>query len=188
MSAERPEGSFLYGQSGTKIEADLSTRKEKVSAKALKSFICTAFLGSILGLAAWQALENNQVHAQEPVSVPAVTRTFEEPPCGNFGDVNRSERVTPRDAVLILQYEARLLYRGLDQKALYWGDVTDDGETNHFDALSILHYAAGNIDTFPACDNYAPTRTPTPTSTIDYRNYGNSYLSRNENARLFEHE
>ena len=167
-------------------EASLPAKEEIVSVKSLRSFIYAAFLGSILGLAAWQASDHNQVHAQGPVREPAVTRTFEEPPCGNFGDVNRSERVTPRDAVLILQNEARLLKFPLDQKALYWGDVTDDGETNHFDALSILHYAAGNIDTFPACDNYAPTRTPN--AYIYYRNYDNSYLSRNENARLFEHE
>ena len=147
-----------------RIEASMPARKERFSPK---SFIHAAFIGSILGLGLLQDSEQNQVNAQEPIREPAVTRTFEEPPCGNFGDVNRSERVTPRDAVLILQNEARLLYRSLDQKALYLGDVTNDGETNHFDALSILHYAAGNIDTFPACDNYAPTRTPTPTSTIE---------------------
>lgn len=62
MSAERPEGSFLYGQSGTEIEAELPTRNERFSKKSLKTFICAAFLGSVLGIAAWQAVEHNQVY------------------------------------------------------------------------------------------------------------------------------
>src|SRR3989344_3626558 len=150
MERERPEGSFLYGQSGAEIEAELPTRKEKVSAASLRSFICAAFLGSVLGIAAWQAVEHNQAHAQQPINQPAVTSTL-EPPCADFGDVDRDEGVTPRDAILILQNEARLLKFPFDQEAIQRGDVTDDSQTNALDALTILHYVVGNINTFPAC-------------------------------------
>src|SRR3990167_1436258 len=105
MERERPEGSFLYGQSHTINEADLPTRKEKVSAKALKSFIWRGLLGAVLGLGLVKTAEQSQVNAQEPISGPAVTRTFEEPPCGDFGDVDDDGRITSIDANLALNQE-----------------------------------------------------------------------------------
>jgi hypothetical protein len=84
------------------------------------------------------------------------------PPCYNYGDVDRDGSVTSVDASLVLQHDAGLLY--LNSTDRRWADVNDDREADSADALSILHYAAGNLDNFPACGIIAtPVSSPVPT-------------------------
>ena len=75
----------------------------------------------------------------------------------SFGDVNDDRAVDTADAVLTLQYAAKLIdSRALNTTA---ADVNGDGAIDTADAVLILQYAAKLIDRFPA----QPTETETTT-------------------------
>ncbi len=61
-----------------------------------------------------------------------------------LGDVNGDGKVSPLDASLVLQYDAKLI------SAAPNGDVNNDGYTDSFDAFLILRFNAGLIGSFDA--------------------------------------
>ena len=66
--------------------------------------------------------------------------------CRVFGDVSGDGRVTPVDALLVLQREARSVST---LPCLMLGYVNGDGVVNAVDAAIILQYDAGLIDSLP---------------------------------------
>lgn len=73
------------------------------------------------------------------------TITVEEPK-GLLGDVNGDGKVNSRDAMLVLQYSAKITTLAEDQ--LVRGDVNKDNKVNSRDAMRILQYSAKIITEF----------------------------------------
>ena len=69
-----------------------------------------------------------------------------EKPKGLLGDVNGDGKVNSRDAMLVLQYSAKITTLAEDQ--LVRGDVNKDNKVNSRDAMRILQYSAKIITEF----------------------------------------
>ncbi len=72
----------------------------------------------------------------------------------NYGDLDSSGTVNSFDALLVLQHttDIKLLPEDSHEAA----DVSDDGAITAGDALSILQFSAGLIDSFPAQEKKVP--------------------------------
>ena len=64
-----------------------------------------------------------------------------------FGDVNGDRQINAVDALMVLQYAAKI--EKLSEQSLLSADVTDDAKVNAEDAYYILAYASKIIDKFP---------------------------------------
>lgn len=103
-----------------------------------------------------------------PVPSPTPTPTPITPPtpigrplaCGVYGDINQDKVISQKDVRMLLGHLVYLVGIKLSNEQKIAADVNKDGKINITDALTILKYVAGKINTFPAC--ITPTPTPTP--------------------------
>lgn len=82
-----------------------------------------------------------------PTSTPTPTPTATPTPTGVAGDVDCDTAPTSRDAVLILQYDARLIAEVPCPGP--HADVNVDGRTDTVDALLVLQWVAGLVPALP---------------------------------------